>query len=97
MLREERYLINGAVVLDVRLDEPETECIACGAEPIPKRFGLPMVEGEIVPVEYTGEWAGFDCCEGCHRAYAAGGPDGVARRVASLTPTPTAGAARRGA
>lgn len=70
-------------VLLIRLDEPETECIACGAD-CPKTHGLPMFEGWFLEANDPGEWAGFDACRPCFDAYTAGGIAGLMQHLATL-------------
>jgi hypothetical protein len=59
-------------ILRIRLDEPWTECIACGAECV-KAQGLPMYDGLFLEADAPGEWAGFDACRPCFDAYTIGG------------------------
>lgn len=50
------------VVID--LWPPEQECIVCGALGDWQQ-GLAMYEGEIVPDDHGGDWAGFPACPPC--------------------------------
>lgn len=84
MLDVRRYEDAERAVLMLRIDEPETECIACGAKPIAKRQGLPMYDGEFLENDHVGEWGGFDACEECHRAHTEGGVAALNARLRAL-------------
>ena len=61
-------------ILVVELWPRESECVLCGAFLSGPCKGLPMYEGEVVPDDWPGEWAGFDVCDSCyglHRTEAA--------------------------
>ena len=53
-------------ILVINLSPRESECILCGTFLSDPRRGLPMYEGEVVPDDWPGEWAGFDVCEHCY-------------------------------
>ena len=44
----------------------ESECVLCGEHLWGCKLGLPMHEGEVVPDDWPGEWAGFDVCAPCY-------------------------------
>lgn len=44
----------------------ESECVLCGEHLWGCKLGLPMYEGEVVPDDWPGEWAGFDVCAPCY-------------------------------
>jgi hypothetical protein len=50
----------------INLSPHESECILCGTLLFDCKLGLPMYEGEVVPDDWPGEWAGFDVCAPCH-------------------------------
>lgn len=52
-------------VLFIDLWPRESECVLCDRDLVGCTQGLPMYEGEVVAVDYDGEWAGFDVCEEC--------------------------------
>lgn len=56
-------------VLHIQMQEGRVHggacCCNCGME-CDGAHGLPMFEGEIVPLDWAGEWAGVDCCAACH-------------------------------
>jgi hypothetical protein len=66
--------------LFINLNPRESECVICDVVIADCRQGLPMYEGEVMPVDYDGPWAGFDCCVECAEAYKAGGPAAVDAR-----------------
>lgn len=70
-----------ADVLVIKLYPRESECCWCGADLADPRFGLPMYEGEVLPNDHAGEWAGFDACERCYLIHQAGGPGLLAKTV----------------
>lgn len=70
-------------IIEIRLDPPETECIACGVV-CDVAQGLPMYEGEVVENDYAGEWAGFHCCRPCYEAHRDGGVAGLRARLLAL-------------
>lgn len=74
-----------ATILAIRLDEPETECIACGVAPIPVRQGLPMRDGHVIENDDdTAEWGGFSACRECWWAHHEGGGAGLNARLRAL-------------
>ena len=52
-------------ILTITLYPRETECIACGAHLVTPHEAIPIYEGEALPNEWEGEWAGFDACPTC--------------------------------
>ena len=56
-------------VLIIDLWPLESECVLCGADLIGPCKGLPMYEGQVVPDDWEGEWAGFDVCDVCYAKY----------------------------
>lgn len=60
----------GAIV--IQLNARLTECIACGVFLVDPKQGIPLWEGEVVPVESDGPWGGFDACEECYALYEGG-------------------------
>jgi hypothetical protein len=83
-MSDERLQGLPAEIAIINLNPRESECIACGQFLVDPGQGLPMYEGRIVPVDYVGEWGGFDCCARCYAAYVAGGPAAVYARLEAL-------------
>jgi len=46
----------------------EVDCILCGTTNSDSLF-LPMYEGQVVPNDYEGEWAGMPVCRTCYRKH----------------------------
>lgn len=42
-----------------------SECAIC-EEMAPRKYYLPMYEGEVVSDDWKGEWGGFHVCERCY-------------------------------
>lgn len=49
----------------VDLDARFVECWYCG-KAAPNRWGLPVVDGRLVPVDYDGDWGNVPACQECH-------------------------------
>jgi hypothetical protein len=54
--------------LIIELWPPIDDCCVCGAV-TEMEYGLPMYESDIVPADWTGEWAGFTACRRCHSTF----------------------------
>lgn len=53
--------------LVIELHAHECECAECGARIFLRESRhLPMYEGEVVPDNWEGEWAGFPFCKDCY-------------------------------
>ncbi len=46
-----------------------SSCIICDTELQDCVKGIPMYEGIPVPVDWSGEWGGFDACDTCYDKY----------------------------
>lgn len=55
-------------ILLIELFPRETECIVCETPLVNSRRGIPMYEGEVLPNDWDGPWAGFDACPECYEA-----------------------------
>jgi hypothetical protein len=55
-----------AGVTVLRLWPRESECRACGVALIDPHKAIPVYEGDALPNDWSGEWAGFDACDACH-------------------------------
>jgi hypothetical protein len=44
-------------------------CIICKLPIYGRLFGIAMFEGEPVPNDWQGDWAGCDCCEQCYQGH----------------------------
>ena len=53
-------------ILVIDLWPRESECVLCGEHLVGPCHGLPMYEGEVVPDDHDGPWAGFDVCDPCY-------------------------------
>lgn len=49
------------VVYVIELGPAWTECVCCELEVL-HEFGIAAFEGEALPADYEGEWAGFPAC-----------------------------------
>lgn len=56
------------LTLSIVLDRRESECAVCGVDLVSPRFGVPMLDGYVLPNTWTGIWGGFDACEDCYEA-----------------------------
>jgi len=46
------------------------KCCVCGKEMDEvSGYSLPMYEGVVVPDDYEGDWAGFECCYECYQKH----------------------------
>lgn len=57
------------MALVINLTPRISECCICGRELVDCRKAIPMYEGEPVPPDWDGQWAGFDACDECCDAY----------------------------
>ena len=59
-----------APVLVIELWPHEVACALCGTRLLLRESrGLPMYEGEVVPDDWVGEWAGFPACSACYKVH----------------------------
>lgn len=50
----------------------EDECCICGKWIVGPTKGIAMWCGMPVPLDYSGEWAGFSACDGCYEKHQRG-------------------------
>lgn len=60
------YSRETGVVLVLQLDRPTYSCGACEQETDEELLGIPMYDGQVLPNEWDGEWAGFPACRRCY-------------------------------
>lgn len=58
--------------LAINLSPRISECCICGRELVDCRKAIPMYEGQPIPVDWEGLWAGFDACDDCCDSYEKG-------------------------
>ena len=50
--------------LVIDLSPPGDVCVVCEAAANPRK-GIPMYEGDVVPNDWNGDWAGYPACDRC--------------------------------
>ena len=65
------WVLAGCLVAVVNLSPRFSECCVCRVELVDCQHGIPCYEGQPVPSNWRGPWAGQDACRECFDAYEA--------------------------